>query len=305
MGEAYQRAVYGPFTRETGIEIVAVPGPSLSKLRLEAESGRPGWDVVNLLPEWLPTAIRLGLLERIDGTVVRRPGCVPQARSHFAVGVSISAAGIGFTTSRFGARVPRTWPEYWDIAGLPGRRSLLRRVTGTLEAALMADGVPPAQVYPCDVARAFGALDRIKPHVNHWISQTQQSVSLIEQDETDFSYTYSTRVKDMEETGVPIGYSFAQNLLEVIWVGIVKGTSKKAAAMRLCAYLADPERQAALSSLTGDAPTYPAAIARVGPAARPWLPRIDGPDNLFIDAGWWDARFEKLSQRFQNWLFVS
>jgi putative spermidine/putrescine transport system substrate-binding protein len=38
MGHAKQRALYEPFTRETGIQVVAVPGPSLAKLKLQVQS---------------------------------------------------------------------------------------------------------------------------------------------------------------------------------------------------------------------------------------------------------------------------
>jgi putative spermidine/putrescine transport system substrate-binding protein len=120
-----------------------------------------------MVATWLPAAIRLGLLERIDAAIVNRTGCIPQAQSEYAVGVSVNASGIGFTSNRLGSRVPRTWSQFWDTVGWPGRRGSIRRVTNTLEMALLADGVPPAAVYPCDVDRAFRALNRLKPAVNH------------------------------------------------------------------------------------------------------------------------------------------
>jgi putative spermidine/putrescine transport system substrate-binding protein len=108
----------------------------------------------------------------------------------------------------------------------------------------------------------------------------------------------------MQEAGVPIGYSFEQNLLEVSWTGIAKGTRRRDAAMRLCAYLANPQYQAAPSSITGDTPTYPTTVAQVAPAARRWLPDLARPDNLFTDPAWWDTRLEELTLRFQDWLFT-
>jgi len=158
---------------------------------------------------------RIGLLERIDDSVVHRTGCIPQAQNDYAIGGSVYSGGIGFTTARFGDHVPMTWPEFWDAKGFPGRRGLRTRITDTLEIALMGDGVPASEVYPCDIERAFRALDRIKPAVNHWIAQTEQTVSLIQQNETDFTFTYTTRVKNMQAAGVPIGYSFKQNLLGI------------------------------------------------------------------------------------------
>jgi putative spermidine/putrescine transport system substrate-binding protein len=304
MGDAKQQAIYTPFTRDTGIEVVAVPGPDLARIRAQVSARDIEWDVVDLLDAWVPAAARLNLLEPIDEHIVDRTGCIPQARHQFAVGGSISAGGIAYPTDRFGERVPKSWPEFWNVTAFPGRRGLRNRVTDTLEIALMGDGVAPRDVYPCDVERAFRALDRIKPAVSHWIAQTAQTVSLIQSNETDFTFTYTTRVKDMQRAGVPMGYSFQQNICGVGWAGVVKGTPRKEEAMRLCAYIAKPDLQVQLANLSGDAPCYPAALARVEPDARRWMPDVGDASNLFVSAEWWDSRIDELTRRFREWLLA-
>ena len=178
------------------------------------------------------------------------------------------------------------------------------RPSDIIEIALIADGVAPKDVYPCDVERAFKALDRIKPAVSHWIAQTAQTVSLIQSNETDFTFTYTTRVTDMQRAGVPIGFSFQQNILGVGWAGVVKGTPRKEAAMRLCAYIARPELQVAMANLTGNAPCYAHALSKVEPEARKWMPEVGDANNLFVDPQWWDTRVEDLTRRFKEWLQV-
>jgi putative spermidine/putrescine transport system substrate-binding protein len=303
MGEAKRKAIYDPFTRDTGIEVVAVPGPDLAKIRAQVQSGDVEWDVVDLLDGWVPAGIRMGLLERIDDKIVDRTGCIPGARSDYAVGGSIYAGGIAYPTDRM-AKTPKNWPDFWNVAAFAGRRGLRNRINDTLEIALMGDGVAAKDVYPCDVERAFKALDRIKPAVNHWIAQTAQTVSLIQSNETDFTYTYTTRVKDMQAANVQIGYSFEQNIMGVGWAGVVKGTPRKEAAMRLCSYIAKPELQVHLTDLAGDAPVYPNMLAKVDPAVRKWLPDVGDPNNLFVNAAWWDTRVEELTRRFQEWLLT-
>jgi len=304
MGNAKRRALYDPFTKATGIEIITAAGPDLAKMRAQVERKDVEWDITDLNDAWVPAAARLGLLERVDETIVNRAGCIPQAKDDFAVGGTIYAAGIAFPTDRLNGKVATNWPEFWDVKGIPGRRGLRNRVTDTLEIALMADGVPASQVYPCDVERAFKALDRIKPHVSHWIAQTAQTVSLIQGNETDFTYTYTTRVKDLQAAKVPIDYSFKQNILGIGWIGALKGTKNKDAAMRFLAFTMDKDRQVELANLSGDAPTYADAMARVDPLARKWLPDIASPDNLFVNAGWWDSRIEELNMRFKEWLLA-
>lgn len=304
MGDAKRRALYDPFTRATGIEIVTAAGADLAKIRAQVSRRDVEWDVCDLLDSWVPAGAKLGLFERVDTSVVSFEGAIPQARNEYAVGGTVYAAGIGYPTDRLGGKVPKTWPEFWDVKSIPGRRGLRNRVTDTLEIALMGDGVAPKDVYPCDVERAFKALDRIKPSVSHWIAQTAQTVSLIQSNETDFTYTYTTRVKDLQAAKVPIDYSFRQNILGIGWIGVLRGTRNKDAAMRFLAFTMDKDRQVELSNLSGDAPTFPDAAARVDPDVRKWLPDITSPDNLFINAAWWEPRIEELNTRFKEWLLT-
>jgi putative spermidine/putrescine transport system substrate-binding protein len=304
MGDAKRRALYTPFTKATGIEIVTASGPDLAKIKAQVERKDVEWDITDLNDAWVPAAARLGLLEKIDESIVNRAGAIPQSNHEYAVGGTVYAAGIAYPTDRLGGKAPKTWPEFWDAKAFPGRRGLRNRVTDTLEIALMGDGVPASQVYPCDVERAFKALERIKPQVSHWIAQTAQTVSLIQGNETDFTYTYTTRVKDLQAVNVPIDYSFKQNILGIGWIGALKGTKNRDAAMRFLAFTMDKERQIELSNLSGDAPTYADALAKVDPATRKWLPDIAAPDNLFVNAAWWDSRIEELNTRFKEWLLT-
>jgi putative spermidine/putrescine transport system substrate-binding protein len=302
MGDAKRVALYDPFTKKTGIEITTVSGPELAKIKIQVEQGSVEWDVVDLLEAWVPAAIRQNLLEPIDEKIVDFSQIIERARNPHAVGGTISSGGIAFPTDRLNPIA--TWADFWDVTKFPGRRGLRTRINDTLEIALMADGVPPDQVYPCDIERAFKALDKIKPSVSHWIAQTAQTVSLIQSNETDYTFTYTTRVKDLQAAGVPIGYSFHQNILGVGWLGVPRGSTKKDEAMQFLNFCLDPDRQAELASKSGDAPTNPAGLAKVDPSARKWLADVNSKDNLFTDATWWDANLEQLSVRFKEWLLT-
>jgi putative spermidine/putrescine transport system substrate-binding protein len=68
---------------------------------------------------------------------------------------------------------PPDWQDFWDVARYPGKRGLPRQARGTLEIALMADGVAPADVYRTlagrtGVERAFRKLDQLRPYVVWW-----------------------------------------------------------------------------------------------------------------------------------------
>lgn len=302
MGDAKRKALYEPFTKATGIAITTVSGPELAKIKVQVQQGNVEWDVVDLLEAWVSPAVRDNLLEPIDQKIVDTSRIIEKARNDHAVGGTIAAGGIAFPTDRL--KPIAAWTDFWDVDKSPGRRGLRTRINDTLEIALMGDGVPPDQVYPCDIERAFKALDRIKPHVSHWIAQTAQTVSLIQSNETDYTFTYTTRVKDLQAAGVPIDYSFRQNILGVGWLAVPRGSKNRDSAMQFLNFCLEPDRQAELATLSGDAPTNPAALDKVDPAARRWLADINSKENLFTNGAWWDGHLEELSIRYKEWLLT-
>jgi putative spermidine/putrescine transport system substrate-binding protein len=197
-----------------------------------------------------------------------------------------------------------TWPEFFDAKNFPGRRGIRTRVNDTLEMAAMGSGVAPSEVFPIDVERAFKALDRIKPHVSHMISATSQTVSLIQQNETDFTFTYTNRVKKMQDAGVPMDFSFKQNICGIAWTGMLRGSKNHDASMQFLNFMLEADRQAELANLSYSAPTNADGMPMVDPAVRKWLPDVASKNNCFTDAEWWSKNLEPLTIRYKEWMLT-
>ncbi len=208
LGALKKKVCYEPFTEETGIPIVIVEGPELAKMRVQVQTKQIEWDVVDLLDSWVTTGESLELYEPIDTSIVPMDRLVPTARRKFEIASYFYVGGICFPTDRIAeGKRPQTWAQFWDVENFPGRRGLRNRIGETLEIALMADGVPPSEVYPCDVERAFKSLDKIKPNIKQWITPTPQTTLLVQANELDFDNTYVSRVREAKQAGVPIGFS--------------------------------------------------------------------------------------------------
>src|SRR3546814_2888227 len=85
---------------------------------------------------------------------------------------------IGYDGDRIEGPGPRSWADFWDVKRFPGKRGMRKTPKYSLEFALLADGVPPDQVYPtlrtpAGIDRAFSKLDEIKPNVVWWSSISQ------------------------------------------------------------------------------------------------------------------------------------
>lgn len=302
---AKKEALYDPFTKETGIPVVTVQGPEFAKMRAQVQAGDVEWDVVDLLDSWVASGEHFDLYEPIDTSIVPIDRLLPKARRKHEIASYFYAGGICSTTSRVAEdKRPKNWADFWNVKAFPGRRALRNRIGETLEIALMADGVTPAQVYPCDVDRAFKALDRIKPHIAQWVSQTPQTTLLVQAGEVDFSYTYVSRVHEGSKAGMAISFSFENNLIGPNWMAVLKGTRNRSAAMRFMEFTTRPDRQLAFCNITGHAPSARGVKEKMNDDIRSWVPEVENPSNLVLNSDWWAGKEEELSNRFKEWLLT-
>jgi putative spermidine/putrescine transport system substrate-binding protein len=296
-------AYFKPFMRDTGIEVVAAGAPDLAKLKAQLRTNTVDVDIVSVPSGFIAPGDKDGIWAPINRNIVDFDGVDPRAIRERQAAPYNGVAGICWHDGRAGAagKHPETWGQFWDTKGIPGRRALRSRISETLEVALMADGVAPQDVYPCDVERGFKALDRLKKDVSHWIAATPQTVSLVQSNETDFSYTYYSRVFAARAAGIPLGFSFKQNFSSMGWYAVVSKSPNPEGAQKLLSYFFRKENQARMSSFTGLVPTMNAAMALVDEKIRPLLAPVGAPDACHENIEWWETRFEELNTRFREW----
>lgn len=297
--EILQTAFTRPFTEETGIEVLFSGVPDLARLKAQVQSGQPEWDVFEAGGSWFPAGSKEGLFEKLDDSVIDSNLIV--GNGDYAT-FYLPPAGIAWHGDRHTAETaPRDWQQFWDTEKFPGRRTLRNRADYVLEIALVADGVAPDQLYPLDVDRAFASLEKIKPAVAKWAESTSQLTTLLSTNEVDFAYNYNGRVKAAQNSGTNLQISMEQAFLANEYIGVVKGTPRKEAAMQFVAFVLRPDRQADFANLSAYVPGNPAAIELMTPEARQWLPK-EGGAHIRQNDEWWAARSEEVQQRFQLFL---
>lgn len=302
---AYENVMCAAFTRDTGIKVISLSGPDPAKIKAQVLTKNVEWDVTVLVGG---TAVGLeseGLLEPIDSSIVEPvDGLVPHRSTCFSF--QIYWGGIAYDPKRTPAgKVPGTWAEFFDVKAFPGRRGLRDRADEMVEIAAMADGIPPKQLYPLDLARAFRALDRVKPSVTKFIHQTPQTISLIHTGEIDFSYTYAGRVDAAKVDGMSIEFVSKQPLVIPNFVGAPKGGKNRVAAMKLLNYFMRPDMQAACANaLPGTAPVARAALPLLNDKTQRMMPNFDAPTAAFVNVDWWAKNFTATTKRYKNWLLA-
>ena len=218
--EAYNR----PFTAQTGIAVkmLAADNPA-APIKSMVESNNVGVDVADV--EYTD-AIRLcddGLLEEIDPAILppapdgtpATEDFLPGALTDCAVGSMVFSTVYGYDVTKFPDEKPSTIADFFDTEKFPGKRGMRKSARANLEMALMAEGVPAAEVYdvlatPEGLDRAFAKLDTIKRNVVWWEAGAQPP-QLLADGEVVMTTAYNGRIFNAQiEENQPF---------EIIWDG--------------------------------------------------------------------------------------
>lgn len=304
--ETLTQAFYEPFSKATGIPVIVGPQPDLAKIKAMIKTGNMEYDLIDILSSWVVEGEREGLWEPIDTRIVDRTDVVPQANRPAVQHYYVAGGGIIYNEQRFGApdQHPKNWREFWNVAKFPGRRCMADLADRMLAVALMADGVEAQNVFPMDVDRAFKSLDRIKPHVKLWPSASDQTISLVEKNESDFNFSYNGRVFASRLAGNPIAYVIDQSFVTMGQIAVPKGSPNKEAAMKLVNFHLRPENQANWANVYGYMGTNVKCEALIKPEVKPTMIGFDNKTICWTSMEWLGDHNSEISKRFKEWLIT-
>jgi putative spermidine/putrescine transport system substrate-binding protein len=308
--KAYGAVFYRPFTQATGIEVVGVQANAepVAQIKSMVDTKAYTWDMAKI--SW-PAIL---LLTSGDKLYLEKHGLesepviktIPaQYMSPYGVGTNVYTTVLAYRSDALkGRKAPASWADFWNTKDFPGRRGMRKYAFDTIEQALMADGVPTGEVYPCNTDRAFKSLDRIKPEVAVWWTSGAQVEQLLGSGEVDMIPTWISRAQAAQANGAPVEIVWDQG----IWGGdnwsILAGTPNADACREFIKFASDPKRQAALTEYFPAGLTQPAAFDLIKPEVARNCPTY--PDNikkgLRIDAKFWLDNQASVIERFNGWI---
>jgi putative spermidine/putrescine transport system substrate-binding protein len=324
-GAAQTEAHVKPFAAKTGIATVMVDSDNpATPIKAAVEANNVTVDVASV--EYAD-AIRLcdeGLLETIDINALP-PGAdgtpasedfLPGAVTECGVSTDIWAQIYAYDTTKFpeGA-APTTVADFFDLEKFPGKRGLRKGAKTMLEMALMADGVPPAEVYatlstPEGVDRAFAKLDTIKDQVVWWEAGAQPP-QLLADGEVVMTSAYNGRIFNAAVgEGKPFKIVWDGQVYENEMYVIPKGAPNKDKALEFIAFSTSTEGLQAQATQISYGPARKSANAteivyKDGKTVMaPHLPTA--PENmanaLESSFEFWVDKDAELNERFNAWL---
>jgi putative spermidine/putrescine transport system substrate-binding protein len=300
-------------TRGLDLEVVDHDG-DLADIRAQVRAWNVRWDVVDLELDAALRACDEGLLETFDhgslpagadGTPAAQD-FVPGALVPCGVGNVVSALVVAWNDAR--GKAPTRLEDFFDLRRHPGRRGLRRTPKGTLEWALLADGVAPERVYDVLATargqdRAFAVLDRIRPAIVWW-RDGAEAVALLESGEVAMSAVFSGRIPEAVRRGAPLEILWDHQIWFLdVWV-IPRHGERTALARDFVRHATSTESLANQARYIPYGPARRSATARLDADVRAALPTA--PANLATalqeSPRFWAEHFAPLSRRFAEWL---
>ncbi len=298
--DAQRDAWAKPFTAETGIPVLMDGPTDYGKLKAMVESGNVTWNVVDVEFDFAVQAARDGLIEPIDFSVVKRDELDPRFTTEHAVGSFYFSFVIGYNADNL-KEAPKTWADVFDTKRFPGKRTFYKWSTpGTLEIALLADGVPPEKLYPLDLDRAFAKLDTIKDQIVWW-GTGAQSQQLLASGEVNLGQFWNGRIFALQKTGVNAQMSWEQNVAAADALVVPKGAPNKDKAMAFLAMATSAKGQADMATASGYAPINVKSDALMDEAIRATLPGAHSALRVDVDMKYWAEHRDEIAARWYAW----
>lgn len=315
-GAAQQKHVIDPFQKETGVKVLFEDYTGgVAEIKAQVESGNIQWDVVDFEVIDLERACSEGLLEvipheilpdGIDGTPADKDFIPEALASECAVGNIVWSVVFAYNTATIGKTLPTSIGDFFDTAKIPGKRALRKRPQVNMEWALMADGVPHADVYkvlatPEGQQRAFDKLDTIKNDIV-WFDSWSQAPQLLNDGGAVLVQSANGRFYDaIRQEKKPFVIVWDAHVYDLDAWAIVKGSKNKDLALKFIAFATGSTPLAGMPDVAYG-PTRKSSMPLADQSAAPHLPTAHLDAGIQAGSEFWADYGEALGEKFNEWL---
>ena len=307
--EGHVATVFQPWADERGVKIRQDSPTDYAKLDAMVQADKVTWGVVEAEPNFTKTACEAGTLAKLDDAVkqaIKDAEVNPEFVNDCAIPILQYAFTIAYNTEKFASGHPTTWAEFFDTEKFPGKRGFWKYATGGIfEAALLADGVAPADLYPLDLDRAFAKLDTIKNDIV-WYDTGDQMVQLAASGEAPLVQAWNGRITQAAADGQPVANEFGENLITYDHIVIPSGYPNEALAQEwMVWFLSNPEAQAKQAEETGYGTASPKALEFIPEKIQEELAGsevVNSQSVATVDYGYWAENYGPVTERLNVWM---
>ena len=306
--DAERKAMYEPTARKLGIVIKEDSLKGVADVRLQVQSGRPAWDVVELGKQYCMADEAKDLFEPLDfRVVVNARDLDPKLKGDRWVGGPVFYSYVlAWNKDKYGSNPPKTWKDFFDVQSFPGTRALYNQARFMLELALLGDGVTPEKVYPIDTDRALTKLGGFKKHITAFYTSHGQSVQMVKDREIDMLVMTDGRADAAIKDGARLDFTYNQGIIDAGCLAIPKGAPNKSGAMRVINEFISADIQANIPLAFSYGPINEKAFA-TGKIPADLVRKLNSaPQNLklqlLLDSAWWANNEKAVQPKWDSFL---
>lgn len=308
-GKGVRIAFSDPYTAASGVEVVDITPFNLGKFQTAMRNGNPeGFDLAWFNDEVEPAQLGAeGMLEELNyDWLPNAKSAIAGARQKYGAAPYVTLYQMAYNTNAYKDKVPGSWKDFWDIEQFPGPRSLGTWVCGVLEAALMADGVEPKDLYPLDEDRAFKMLDKIKPNIRvfHDTQVNETIQQMVEQGDVAMVLTWATDSLAAHLAGKPVNVVYNQGFYFSPLVGIAKGTAKLKECHDYLNMFFDPQAELAFINAWPTSPANPEVLPLLSEKQKASVATGHLPEMVNFNVDYYKENRARLQQKYDSWRVV-
>jgi putative spermidine/putrescine transport system substrate-binding protein len=300
--DARRKAFLDPFQKQSGIQVISADGDS-AKFKLMAQRGKSQWDLNDYDGYALIADTKDNLIQKIPNSV-QRDDLVPKEYWPWVTGAYTQSIVAFYPEGQFKGNAPESWADFWDVKRFPGKRAFPAIFYGTVEAALLADGVAPDQLFPLDFDRGFAKLDELRPNMKLFESYGEGQ-QMVASGSTPLGVSFNGRVFALNQLGKKMTTIWNQSVFYP-WSpqAIPRGAPNPKGAFELLGFMAQAGPQAEFAKLTGYGPTNSKALAMLDDDVRNQLPNAPEHANVVatVDQEKLSTQVDEYIKRFAAWL---
>ena len=264
--DAYRKALFEPFTKETGIKVVEEEfGGEYAKIISQIEANQITWDLAAFESPQVIQGCDEGAFLKLDWNALGgRDKQIDYAAHDCGIASDIWSTVLAYDGDKI-QDGPKSWADFWNADKWPGKRGAYKDARIMIEIALMADGVAKQDIYkvlgePAGFDRAFKKLDELKPHIL-WAESAADGMQRLLAGDVVMVINFNARVTGAAKENnrnLVIAWDSGFWVGTDYWVQIAKGPNPTGAA-KMLEFYSRPATQAALvENLSYGVPTVAA-----------------------------------------------
>jgi putative spermidine/putrescine transport system substrate-binding protein len=307
--EYRDQTIFGNFTEMTGVTTRADYNAGQTKYFATIDAGADiPWSMIEFgSKSEFDRAVEMGQVMKLDPEVVPFERMQDGTYTEYGIEVLRYGWNIAYNTDVYPdpASAPDSAADLFDTEAFPGKRCLFQWPGGTMELALMADGVAPEDLYPLDVERAFAKMDTVKEDTVWWLTG-DESIRYLVDGECDLGMSWSGRVYNaVTKDGAPLAMTWNDSMVSFVYYGVPVGAPNPEAGQALISWwLRDLDGQREFVQLA----PYPTPITQLDEEGypeelAPWLPSGENlEDSVKEGIDFWKENLDPILAEFNTWV---